>query len=252
MSNLVTRDFYERVCRIGAHFGRCLYADELPPALFTVKRGLRSFGYCVPARWEHQERNSVAEIVLNPVLFGDRSWIDLFKTIVEQQCHLWQHEHGHPSRPGYHNAEWSRKLKSLGLIPTANGKVGGCETGQRVETYPEPNGRFLTACVGAVTRKDLFPVVLSERSIEVPALAAFPVRLGLPRRMERMLFAPVGAWARAHRSEEAELLAASKRKVTYVCNACNIRVWGGPDLKLRCQSCDRQLRVQPRVRHESL
>jgi hypothetical protein len=50
-------------------------------------------------------------------------------------AHQWQFEFGTPSRAGYHNEEWSKKMQSIGLMPSHNGKPGGKKTGQNMSDY---------------------------------------------------------------------------------------------------------------------
>jgi hypothetical protein len=56
----------------------------------------------------------------------------------------WQEHHGHhkPAHAGYHNKEWAKKMKAIGLYPSSTGKPGGNEFGQRVSHYIIANGAY--------------------------------------------------------------------------------------------------------------
>jgi len=89
----------------------------------------------------------VGEISLNPDSLG-RSVEEVFSTLVHEMAHHWQHVEGHPSRPGYHNSEWARKMESIGLMPVAMGKGGvpnGKKTGQSVGHDIIPDGPYAKA-----------------------------------------------------------------------------------------------------------
>ena len=56
--------------------------------------------------------------------------------------HLWQHIFGKPSRGRYHNVQWAKKMKEIGLYPSDTGEAGGKETGDKVSHYIINDGRF--------------------------------------------------------------------------------------------------------------
>lgn len=47
---------------------------------------------------------------------GDRGWIDVLATLLHEQLHAFQHLHGRPGRPPYHNRDFVRRAAELGLI----------------------------------------------------------------------------------------------------------------------------------------
>jgi len=71
--------------------------------------------------------------------------IEVYSTLVHEQCHIWQYTLGMPSRPGYHNKEWANKMIAVGLMPSTTGKPGGKIVGQGMSDYPIENGVFLKA-----------------------------------------------------------------------------------------------------------
>jgi hypothetical protein len=59
--------------------------------------------------------------------------------------HVWQHSFGNPGRRGYHNLQWARKMKEIGLQPTDTGGDGGKEIGESVTHYIISGGLFQKA-----------------------------------------------------------------------------------------------------------
>jgi hypothetical protein len=92
-----------------------------------------------------QRRNGTFEMALNPSHFRTRTIEDVLSTLVHEMAHLWQHHYGKPSRPGYHNAQWANRMRTLGLIPSSTNQPGGKETGQKMGHYIAEHGAFATA-----------------------------------------------------------------------------------------------------------
>src|SRR5262249_39149237 len=74
-----------------------------------------------------------------------RSDAEIASTLVHEMVHVWQQQHGKPPSRGYHDKEWSAKMKTIGLQPSSSGTVGGKETGQRMSHYIVPDGPFAKA-----------------------------------------------------------------------------------------------------------
>jgi len=105
-------------------------------------------------------------------------------------AHLQQHHFGKPSRVSYHNKEWARMMRAIGLIPSDTGQPGGREVGQKVSHYIEEGGAFARACAELVSNG--FDALYIERWSEGDTAkrrkkAASKNPLHLPRlRRERM------------------------------------------------------------------
>lgn len=236
-----TRQLYEHVSAIARHFNRRLFEDALPAPLFTLKRGLGALGHFNASRWFAKDGEVVAEIALNPVLFGQHTWLQLMQTIAQQQCYLWQHCYGEPSRPGYHNAEWADKMECIGLMPSSTGQPGGRRTGQRMAAYPIAKGSFIRACVELASEELSAP--LSVHWNEENSLSATPpIALHLPSKILRRLSSSVGAWSDDSSVLDERALKEQKRKLKYACPRCSLSVWGRPGLALLCSSCALALR----------
>lgn len=235
-----TRRFYDQLSMMSNRFNQDLFDGALPAPLFTLRRGGQSLAHCLYANWQGNAGDAIAEISLNPGLFAQHSWLTLMRSIAEQLCHLWQHCHGTPSRPGYHNKEWSNKLETIGLMPSSTGEPGGRRTGQIMASYPIEGGRFIRTCSDLAVR-DL-RLSLTARWSERPPTSMAVVSLGLPRSVANRLLSPVGAWSDVDDAEMALEMRERKRKLKYICPRCGVSAWGKSGLHLACRSCEMSMR----------
>jgi predicted SprT family Zn-dependent metalloprotease len=195
-------------------FSMELFSGALPPCLITVQRKKGSFGYFSGERFQntaHQEEIT-DEIALNPSHFATRTPEQVLSTLAHEMVHLWQHHYGSPPRKSYHDKEWARKMREIGLIPTATGERGGKETGQQMAHLIAEGGRFKLACQSL--------------------LAAHPAILYSDR-------APTEDTIRKKKL-------ASKTK--YTCPSCGLNAWAKPDVSLVCGEC--QLPMQSEIREQ--
>jgi len=125
------------------YFNRTLFEGKLKPCLLNFSRHRGSKGFFCPERWQKDDQ-VVHEISLNPDLLkcpAEKS----MSTLVHEMSHQWQHDLGTPPRRSYHDKEWAGKMKEIGLIPSDTGEPGGKETGQKMDHYIDPDGRFIQA-----------------------------------------------------------------------------------------------------------
>jgi len=184
-------------------FNRELFGGSLPPCLITMQRHKGAYGFFSGERFvsvAHPDEVT-DEIALNPVHFASRKPTEVFSTLAHEMTHLWQHHFGTPPRTGYHNREWARKMREIGLIPTDTGKTAGKETGQHMSHVIAADGRFASA-VATLLREH--PATLyHDRSGEQD-----PVQ---------------------------KKKAASKTK--YTCPVCGLHAWAKPAAPLICGRC---------------
>ncbi len=132
--------------RLFAHFNRELFGGALPPVLLNFSRKSKAAGFFAPARWARREaaadEERTHEISINPETLS-APLVEAADTLVHEMVHLWQREHGKPSRAGYHNRQWAEKMRAIGLEPVSLDSDNG--TGQRVGDRPIPGGPFLRA-----------------------------------------------------------------------------------------------------------
>lgn len=184
-------------------FNTALFDHALPHVLVTLQRRARAGGYFSADRFKGRERSTkIHELALNPDYFAESdTWI--LSVLVHEMAHVWQEEHGQPSRARYHNREWAAKMLDLGLHPSTTGKRGGAMTGQRMSHYVVDDGPFDRA----VTRLLKTGFTLNWHS------------------------------ARPTASQRRQLLVKAASKTKYSCPGCGLNVWAKPDTALICGEC---------------
>ncbi len=197
-----TREQFAAFERMFAHFNARLFGRSLPACMLNFSRAAKSSGFFAPSRWEELQGKARAahhEISLNPSTLKFRKPIEVASTLVHEMVHLWQEENGKPSRAGYHNEEWAKKMEEVGLAPSSTGEPGGARVGQKMTHYIVKGGAFEVAYKA------------------LPSDAAFPFTCGEPTKEKKKK--------------------AAKNKVKYTCEGCGANVWGKPDLSIRCVEC---------------
>lgn len=125
-------------------------------------------------------------------------------------------------------------------MPSATGLPGGRATGQRVFSYPLPEGKFISACAELADQLPGAP--FAARALSASSISSVPLPLKLSRGTLTRLTAEIGPWTDDPQLIEDQALKAQKRKLKYTCPACNVNVWGRPGLDLLCQACSKKLR----------
>ena len=175
-----------------------LFDGSLKPCILTLS-GRSKDGYFAPDRWVDEAGRKVHEIGLNPLLLSKPEIHDVMATLVHNMTHQWQWEQGETidrrkTYSGYHNKEWAMKLSSLGLMPSDTGKEDGKATGFVMSQYVVTGGEFSQA--------------LLHMQDELP-----------------------------YKARKTPFKGKSKSpKLTYICEhpGCEKRVWGAPDIQIRC------------------
>lgn len=196
-----TRREYGAFQRAYNFFNRRLFGSELPHVLVTLQRKAGTRGYFSPGRFQSRAStgDTVHELALNPDTFTGRSDDEILSTLVHEMVHVWQETWGTPTRGGYHNREWSAKMKEVGLCPSSTGQPGGKEIGQTMTHYIIPKGVY-AHCFRDLQRR------------------GFKLN-----------------W----QSSVANLQATAKRasKTKYVCPHCMQNAWAKPGALLACADC---------------
>lgn len=186
-------------------FNTELFAGRLPACLITLQRQRGAYGYFSPERFHGAKGAVTDEIALNPQHIA-RGTKPTLGTLAHEMCHLWQAHHGTPGRRGYHNAEWARQMKAIGLIPTSTGAPGGKETGEKVTHMIARGGPFERVC---------------DRLIKA----------GL-----------VLVWHDPH--GEAERAAKANTRAKFTCPSCALNAWAKPDANLVCGECREDMEAE--------
>jgi hypothetical protein len=183
-------------------FNRRLFDGELPVCLITIQRSRSAHGYfwgdMVAAR---AGEGTIDEIMMNGVTMA-RAPEEVLSTLVHEMTHVWQHHYGKPSKGGYHNKEWAKKMHEVGLIPTATGSIGGPETGKKVTHVIDPEGHFSV----------FVEEFLKGATLDWHLLAS------------------------ATKEKKKDL-----SKVKHTCPECQTKVWGKLGIRVYCEDCDVRL-----------
>lgn len=233
-----TRELYDFFTLAYGHFNDTLFDGRLAPCMLTVQRQKGCMGLFYPERWVTADGVRCHELSLNPTYFGAYRIVELFQTLVHEQCHMWQQEFGKPSRSGYHNREWADKMEAIGLMPSSTGEPGGKRTGQHMSDFPLPGGRFLSAARAFTERGEKLKW-LDRFRVEDNVRSDQPLRDLAREDGNDGLLAPLTSLFEDLESEDVKPLqaGAGRNKIKYTC-ACGCNVWGKPGLRIRCEVCD--------------
>jgi predicted SprT family Zn-dependent metalloprotease len=211
------------------YFNGALFGGVLERVILNFSRHANSYGFFAPLRWK-QDNSVTHEISLNPTYVTkgpNRGARDVAATLVHECVHLWQFQLGKPSRGGYHNDEWARKMEELGLQPSSTGQPGGKRVGYRVSHYIIEDGAFARA-FAAMPPEYVLPWTcgVDESEIEKGARGGAGGTTGTGTTGPQPGAAP----------------AKKVSKLKYTCPKCKANVWGKPGLRLRCDVCDQPFR----------
>jgi hypothetical protein len=179
-------------------FNTRLFEGDLPRCILNFSRRARSGGFFAPFLCEHKDGRT-HEISLNPDCLKSPPR-QTYSVLVHEMVHLWQQEHGRPSRGGYHNREYAKKMETLGLMTSQTGAPGGARTGQEMSHYIIDGGPF------------------------DQAFAAMPEKFLLP-------------WISGGARDLSKPDPVGKNKIKYTCPGCGANVWGKAGLAIVCTPC---------------
>ena len=187
------------------HFNAELFGGELSDCFFVYQRRAHSGGHFSPNRFAGRSTNFTRhEISLNPDGFVGKTDKFICSILVHEMTHHWQ-EHFGAKGPkkrkhfNYHDKEWATKMKSIGLMPSNSGMVGGKETGVRMAHYIIDGGAF-------------------DQSYERIAATGWKLNL-----QSAAVAGPSGN--------------PKNSKTKFTCSECGQNAWGKPDLAVRCDHC---------------
>jgi predicted SprT family Zn-dependent metalloprotease len=144
-------------------FNQELFGGDLKPCHLNLRGHRGSMGFFSPCGWSKRTGGNevIHEIAMNPA-FLSLSLKEVMSTLVHEMCHQWRYEQGSPPRKGYHDLAWVEMMQEVGLIPSDTGKPGGAKTGQKMDHYIDPQGKFVKA-VKKMPKKYVLPWVSGER-----------------------------------------------------------------------------------------
>ena len=238
------------------HFNKTLFNNSLPDIMFTIQRINGVMGYFSANRWRSIKGVKCHELAINPHYMAQYSVIELMQTLVHEMVHCWQYCHGKPSQRNYHNKEWANKMESIGLMPSSTGRPGGKKVGQSMNDYPIPGGEFIKEC-RALIKQDSFTVNWIDANVRPSSLTTDKERISLLEQalseenitseeldeLTEGLSTTIGSLY-DDTDEEYPAKPINKNKTKYVCNNCEINMWGKSNLNILCMDCDIKLDEQ--------
>lgn len=269
-----TLDSYEAILQAYDFFNQALFSGQLPKVIITYHRQRRVMGYASIARWVNSKREFVDELAVNPEYFAQYPLVEICQTLCHEMVHIWQAHFGKPGRRGYHNKEWAKKMKSIGLMPSSTSKPGGSETGENMMDYILVDGPFLKVCQKLIKKKfkipwvDRYPTYRQEVPILAFSSEEEPIELDkackprkktvtaeLVHRSDRELVSfgfddviqpnEIGheVETELEQSPENQPIFTTKPtqksgRIKYCCKSCQILVWGKRNLRISCLDCN--------------
>jgi len=271
MSGKLTHECYETLVKAYEYFNQTLFKSQLPDVIISFHRQRKIMGYASIGRWVNQKKQYVDELAVNPEYFAKHPLIEVFQTLCHEMVHIWQAHNGSPGRRGYHNIQWTRKMASIGLIPSSTGKPGGQKTGEHMMDYVLFEGKFHLACRELISSGyrinwvDRFPVF----RLEIPVFAyddeghAVELNNKLNAKSSKTLAknvvmetedlsytAEFEQYARVQDpgyDDDFGIPQHSKPRprsgrVKYTCKSCQVQIWGKRNLNLLCGDCNMPLK----------
>ena len=238
-----TQELYDALDLAYRHFNKSLFHGKLPPVLFTTQRQHGVMGYFAPERWAGTAGDTCHEIAINPSYVGRAALLEVFQTLVHEMVHCWQYVHGKPSRRGYHNKEWAKKMIAIGLMPSDTGQPGGKTTGQHMSDYPLKDGAFIRQCKSLVnTKKYQLPWVdrfaLIHTNVQSTPDTVVAALEDTDQDTVIKLITEMSDLFDDNTIVDKPKPPAGRKKTCYQCPECGAKVWGKPDLHIQCVDCE--------------
>ena len=236
--------FYQQLQTAFDHFNRTLFEGALGQCLMTVRSSNRHHGYHHAKRFIAPDGALVGELGLHPGYFTIQPVESAMATLVHEMVHVWQHQHGKPSRSNPHNRQWADKMIAVGLQPSHTGLPGGRETGHAMSDYIIPSGPFLRCCRQLMAegfelpwldrhlpqtpeRVQQYQAALADAGVQME-FSASPLE-GLPQEVDGkpVVFMPKQR--------------TGKRRLRYECSGCSTRAWAEEGADILCGTCEASL-----------
>lgn len=250
----MTHQIYEQLQTAYDFLNQEIFEGRLPACLITVQRdNERVQGYFSRKRFAAKNDNAlvVDEIAMNPMYFVSTSVENVLATLAHEMVHLEQFHFGRPGRGRYHNKEWADWMERIGLMPSDTSKIGGKRTGDRMGDYIIKDGRFDNACkklMGQGWSLGWFDKNIFFCSPATKVTTLEPINYGEIHTLKDIIEISQDESAEAliasieNDSEGQEIIAPgsppdTRNKITYVCPACEARVWGKRGLSIICGEC---------------
>ena len=261
----MSHELYEQLQQAYDYFNRELFNSRLPRCLITVQRENDSIhGYFSERRFGSKLKADQAtdEIAMNPIYFVNERLENVLATLVHEMTHLEQAHFGKPGRGRYHNQEWGDLMKRVGLMPSHTGEEGGKQTGDQMTHYIVRDGPFDVTChrlLSAGFGLSWYDKRIFSSPSCIKKVALEPVNYGKRPSLQAVADARQAPDGEALKKtieglvDDAEdphgpnidepaspipLPVEKRNKTAYQCPQCKAKVWGRPNLLLKCGLCD--------------
>jgi hypothetical protein len=228
---MITTAQFKTLDDLYGFYNNALFGGLLPECIVNMSRHNGTYGFFSAGRWKSTGDGTarlVHEISLNPD-YLDRPFAGWHSTLVHEMAHLWQEDFGRPSRNGYHNREWGRKMEELGLVPSDTGKEGGKKTGQSVSHYILPDGPFMNE-FNRLSRDAL-------EALRLKYLPAYGIGVTKPSGLRKGTEGgPDSDGTSPDAGGVIETIEKYNSKSKYSC-PCGSNIWGRPGLHIICGDC---------------
>lgn len=194
-------------------FNEKLFDGKLPQVLITMQSRGNFLGMFTASVYTDQSGAIAHELSMNPFHLG-KSAKDYCSTFVHEMVHELQRETGKPGRAGYHNKQWGKLMKEIGLYPSETGQPGGKEIGDKMSHYIVEGGPFEKAF--DELEKTGFQFPWGPRKVLIEA--------AIPESTEGN---PGPSGGRPSKST----------RMKWQCE-CGEAIWGKQELSIRCKLCD--------------
>lgn len=136
------------------HLNKVVWGGKLKAPMLLLTRDSRIVGgHFAAKKWTDEDGTLIHEIAVNANCVADQDPMTIFGILAHEMAHLWQQDHGSPTRGGYHNEEWMAEARRIGLTIE-----GG---GQRVSTEIEPGG-LVEKAIASMPEEAVFPWMSAE------------------------------------------------------------------------------------------
>ena len=243
-SQTPTAYFYARLQWAFDHFNGALFNGALHQCLLTVRSSNRHHGYHHARRFISPQGELIGELGLHPGYFTVQPVESAMATLVHEMVHVWQHQHGRPTKSKPHNREWADKMKAIGLQPSHNGLPGGNETGHAMSDYILPSSSFIDACRALISEG--FELPWLDRHLPQKAAAAHAYQdelinagldVGFSAAPVQSLPETIDGKPTVYEPKPSP----PKQRHRFECPACQMRAWAKADADLLCGTCEHPL-----------
>lgn len=247
-----TASFYSALQNAFDHFNAELFEGKLPPCLITLRSASRVYGYHHAGRFISHTGEQIDELGMHPGFFTLRPIESVLSTLVHEMVHHWQQHFATPSPSNAHNQEWSKKMESLGLMPSDIGLPGGKKTGRSMSHYIIPDGKYLASCRRLIETGFIIPWLDRHLPAEPESQVAVVQALKEAGVEYEVTPPPVAKLPEEINGKVTVFRPAPKKAPTRErldCPICKNKAWVAPQTKIICGVCNVEMTLNEGDEH---